>query len=149
MNLQRILPPIWFFLSIILMISLHIWLPFKQLFFAPFNYLGIAAIIIGIVMVLASAFLFKQKNTTIKPLEESTYLVQEGLFKYSRNPIYLGMTISLLGVGLFLGSLTPFFVIPLFVWLIQTLFIEQEEKMLEEKFGDEYRQYKQKVRRWV
>ncbi|RMF24870.1 MAG: isoprenylcysteine carboxylmethyltransferase family protein, partial [Cyanobacteria bacterium J083] len=105
--------------------------------------------IIGIVMVLASAFLFKQKNTTIKPLEESTYLVQEGLFKYSRNPIYLGMTISLLGVGLFLGSLTPFFVIPLFVWLIQTLFIEQEEKMLEEKFGDEYRQYKQKVRRWV
>lgn len=149
MNFQKVLPPVWFFLSIILMIGLHLWLPVKQLFFPPITYLGIFAIVLGIVIALFCTYLFRQKNTTIKPFQESSYLVREGLFNYSRNPIYLGMIITLIGVWIALGSLTPLFVIPVFTWLIQEMFIKEEEKMLEEKFGEEYQEYKAIVRRWV
>jgi protein-S-isoprenylcysteine O-methyltransferase Ste14 len=149
MNFQKVLPPVWFFLSIILMIGLHFWLPVRQLFSPPITYLGIGAILVGIGIALFCTYLFRQKNTTIKPFLESSYLVREGLFHYSRNPIYLGMIITSIGVWIVLGSLTPVFVIPIFTWLIQEMFIKEEEKMLEEKFGEEYQEYKATVRRWV
>jgi protein-S-isoprenylcysteine O-methyltransferase Ste14 len=69
-------------------------------------------------MILFCTHLFRQKNTTIIPFQESSYLVREGLFNYSRNPIYLGMITFLSGLWIFLGSLTPLFVIPIFTWLI-------------------------------
>ena len=146
---QKLLPPVWFFFSIILMCGLHFWLPIKQLFFSPVNYLCIVAIFLGIAIVLFCAYVFRQKNTTIKPFQESSYLVKEGIFNYTRNPIYLGMIIFLIGLWLFLGSLSPVFIIPLFVGLIQEKFIKQEEKMLEDKFGEEYQEYKLTVRRWI
>ena len=149
MNLQKVLPPVWFFLSIILMVALHFWLPVQQLLFPPLTYLGVGAIAIGIGTVLYCDYLFRQKNTTIRPFQESSYLVTEGLFNYSRNPIYLGMIITLIGLWIFLGSLTPVFIIPIFTWLIQEMFIKEEERMLEEKFGEEYREYKATVRRWI
>ena len=149
MNFQKVLPPAWFFVSIILMVGLHLGLPIKQLFLPPITYGGIGLILMGIVIVLVCDYLFRQKNTTIKPFQESSYLVREGLFSYSRNPIYLGMIIVLIGVWIVLGSLSPLLVIPIFTGLIQEVFIKPEEKMLEEKFGEEYRKYQAKVRRWV
>jgi protein-S-isoprenylcysteine O-methyltransferase Ste14 len=149
MNLQKLLPPVWFLLSIIVMIGLHFWLPVKQLFSPPITYLGSIAIAVGIVTALFCTYLFRQKNTTIKPFQESSYLVREGLFNFSRNPIYLGMIITLIGVWIYLGSLTPVLIIPVFTWLIQEMFIKEEERMLEEKFGEEYQAYKAEVRRWI
>ena len=149
MKLQKVLPPVWFLLSIILMAGLHFWLPIQQLFFPPITYLGIVAIAVGIVVLLFCAYLFRQKNTAIVPFQESSYLIRESIFNYSRNPIYLGMIITLMGVWLYLGSLTPVFIVPVFAWLIQKLFIKKEERMLEAKFGQEYREYKATVRRWV
>ncbi len=149
MNLQKVLPPVWFLLSIIIMIGLHLWLPVKQLFFPPITYLGIVAIAVGIAVVLFCDRLFRQKQTTIIPFQESNYLVREAIFKYSRNPIYLGMIIVLIGLWIFLGSLTPIVVVPFFSWLIQELFIKEEERMLEAKFGEEYREYKATVKRWI
>lgn len=149
MDFQKVLPPVWFLLSIILMVSLHLWLPIKQLFFPPITYLGIGAILGGIAMVLACGYLFRKQNTTIKPFQESSYLLMEGLFTKSRNPIYLGMIITLIGLWIVLGSLTPLIIIPTFTWLIQETFIKQEEKMLEDKFGEEYKEYKTTVRRWI
>ncbi|MDJ0687421.1 MAG: methyltransferase [Xenococcaceae cyanobacterium MO_188.B32] len=124
MNLQKVLPPFWLLLSVISMIGLHLFLPVRQLFFPPFKYLGLLALAIGIATVLLCAYLFRQKDTTIKPFQESSYLVREGIFNYSRNPIYLGMIIFLIGLWIFLGSLTPVFIIPVFTWLIQEVFIK-------------------------
>lgn len=149
MNRQKFLPPVWFLLSIMSMIGLHLWLPVKQLIFSPLTYLGVIAIAIGIGIALFCTYLFRQKETTIKPFQESSYLVKEGLFNFSRNPIYLGMIITLIGVWIFLGSLTPVLMIPIFTWLIQEMFIKEEERMLEAKFGEQYREYKATVRRWI
>ncbi|MEM6611564.1 MAG: isoprenylcysteine carboxylmethyltransferase family protein [Cyanobacteria bacterium P01_C01_bin.72] len=149
MNLQKVLPPVWFLLSIIMIIELHLWLPVKQLFFPPVTYLGMVAIAVGIIVLLFCAYLFRQKNTAIKPFQESSYLLREGIFNYSRNPIYLSMITVLIGLLLYLGSLTPVFIVPVFAWLIQELFIKEEERMLEFTFGEEYREYKATVRRWI
>ena len=149
MIFQKLLPPVWFLLSIILMVTLHLWLPVKQLFIYPLNYLGLLGIVAGVFLIMFCAYIFKSKETTIIPFQESSYLLTEGIFNYSRNPIYLGMMISLLGLWLFLGSLTPILVIPAFIWLIQEKFIKQEEAMLKDKFGDEYQAYIATVRRWI
>ncbi len=149
MIFQKVLPPVWFFLSIIVMIGLHFWLPVKQLLFPPLTYLGMVAIATGIGMVLCCAYLFRQKDTTIKPFQESSYLLKEGIFNYSRNPIYLGMIIVLIGLWIVEGSLTPLLIIPVFTWLIQELFIKQSEKMLLDKFGESYQEYFATVRRWI
>ena len=100
-------------------------------------------------MVVWNASRFKKVGTTIKPFQESSFLLQRGMYRYSRNPIYLGMVVVLLGISIVLGSVTPFFLIPFFVWLIQIRFIIKEEQMLENTFGEPYLQYKARVRRWL
>ena len=59
------------------------------------------------------------------------------------------MVVGLAGIGVVLGMAMPFVVIPPFAWFIQRRFIEVEEKMLEDAFGDAYRAYKSRVRRWI
>ncbi len=149
MNNQKTLPPFWFLVAIISMMGLHWFFPGKQIVNPPVSYGGIVGIIIGFFIILYCAFIFRKKETTIKPFEESSYLVQEGFFSYSRNPIYLGMIIFLLGLWLILGNITSIIVIPIFFWIIQEKFIKQEEKMLEDTFGEQYQQYQAKVRRWI
>jgi len=63
--------------------------------------------------------------------------------------MYLGMLLALVGLFLLLGSITPLFVIPIFVWAITKRFLLIEERALEERFGEEYIKYKDRVRRWL
>ena len=72
-----------------------------------------------------------------------------GLFDHSRNPIYLSMVVALLGIFVVLGSLSPLAAVPVFVAIIRTRVIAVEEVMLEETFGDVYRAYESRVRRWL
>ena len=72
-----------------------------------------------------------------------------GPFRFSRNPIYVGMVAILFGVGMILGSALPFIVLPLFGRAIQRRFIAPEEEMLAATFGQEYDEYRRQVRRWV
>ena len=93
--------------------------------------------------------LFKRKNTTVKPYEKSSFLVLEGSFRFSRHPMYLGMVIGLLGVAVLLGSLIVFLALIAFLLTMHIIFIPFEEKALEETFGQEYLDYKKRVRCWL
>ncbi len=93
--------------------------------------------------------LFKRKNTTVKPFEKSSALILEGPFRFSRHPMYLGMVIALLGVAIILGSLITFLVPIAFFVSMQIVFIRHEEKALEQTFGQEYLDYKNRVRSWL
>ncbi len=95
-----------------------------------------------------AARLFDRRGTTIKPFEESAALVVDGPFAYSRNPMYSGMVFVLFGVGMLLGTLTPFAIVPVFVWLVEARFIAVEEAALSSRFGGRYAEYKKVVRRW-
>ena len=154
MNVQtdrqvRVYPPVYLLLAVLLMVGLDLVLPFRHVIPSGLRYLGIALLIAGLVLDVWAAGLFSRAGTPVKPLQPSSALVTRGPFRLSRNPMYLGMVIALLRLGLLLGSLTPFAVVPAFALLIEHLFIRREEAMLESSFGAAYAEYKTTVRRWI
>ncbi len=146
---KKVIPPVYFLITLFLMIGMHKTMPVIQLITQPYSWSGAVLIVLGFFALVSSAMLFSRADTPLKPFEETTSLVRGGLYKVTRNPMYLGMAMVLTGTAIGLGSLGAFLFIPLFVWLIQSLFIVQEERILEEQFGDEYRQFKLSVRRWL
>ena len=144
----RPLPPTYFMVSLILVIGLHFLLPIKQIVDWPYRWFGFVLGIIGSWLNLWADQLFKKYKTEVKPYQKSSVLVTEGPFRMSRHPMYLGMVLILLGLAIFLGSLITFLPLIAFTISMQMVFISIEEKMMLETFGDEYRQYSQKVRRW-
>jgi protein-S-isoprenylcysteine O-methyltransferase Ste14 len=105
--------------------------------------------VVGGILNIWTDQLFKKQNTTVKPDERPSTFIQTGPFKISRNPMYLGMTILLIGIGFVLGSVISFTGFVLFLVAMEVAFIPQEEINLQEKFGEEYLAYKKKVRRWI
>ena len=142
-------PPIYLFVSLTVMIALHYLAPIYQLLSMPFRYAGIPLVVGGICIAAVAAGAFFRVGTPVVPFEKSTVVVTTGMFRFTRNPMYLGMVMVLVGVALFLGSVAVFLPIPIFVWLIQYQFISREEEFLEELFGEEYLAYKVKVRPWL
>lgn len=108
---------------------------------------GLFAIIIGLMGVVQ----FSKNKTTVNPHkpENSSTLVTDGIYKYTRNPMYVALSIGLIAFGFYLNSLLSLVVLPLFIWFMNTNQIKPEEKMLTQIFGDDYRDYQQKVRRWI
>jgi protein-S-isoprenylcysteine O-methyltransferase Ste14 len=103
----------------------------------------------GIVLNLVADGAFKRAGTTVKPLLPSTVLVTNGVFRLTRNPMYLGFVLLLVALWLALGATTPGLVVALFTVLIDHYFIEPEEEKLSLTFGDAYRAYRGRVRRWI
>ncbi len=150
MNLpRRIIPPVYFLAALLLMLGLHYLLPLTEWIREFIRYAGITLIVLGVAIAAWGSRAFDKAGTPVKPFETTTMLVTHGLYRFTRNPMYLGMVLVLLGTGFLLGSLTPLLVIPVFVWLINSVFIKAEEDMLEELFGDQYLEYKKKVGRWI
>lgn len=145
----RIYPPAYLLMATVLMIGLHLLVPVRQLIIAPYRYIGVLLLVTGIVVVLSTARTFRRAETTIKPFEESSALLVGGLYRVTRNPIYVGMVCGLIGVGVLAGSVTPFLVVPAFAYLIDWKFVRAEEAMLEQTFGSRYSDYKARVRRWI
>jgi protein-S-isoprenylcysteine O-methyltransferase Ste14 len=87
--------------------------------------------------------------TTLMPFSQPSMLVTHGFFRLSRNPLYTGLLLSIVGAVIMLGSATPALAIPLFIVLMHTRFIAHEERVLERRFGEPYRNYRQRVRRWL
>ena len=115
------------------------------------NKLGVVFILFAGFLDLSSLYLFFKKRTTPNPMkpEFTTGLVTNGLYKISRNPMYVGLLMILFGFAVYLGDLTPFLMLPLFYIVITEMQIKPEERMLEDKFGEEYLDYKNRVRRWL
>ncbi len=143
------MPPVYFLFTVLLIAALHWFLPIAKLIDAPLSYIGLLITGSGFIIVVVPARAFQTHATTIRPFEESDVLVTDGFYRITRNPMYLGMVIILVGVAIFLGTLASFLPIPFFVMLIQRRFIQKEEAMLAESFGDQYIEYKKSVRRWI
>jgi protein-S-isoprenylcysteine O-methyltransferase Ste14 len=93
--------------------------------------------------------LFRRAGTTPNPTKPTTALVVRGPYRFTRNPMYLGFAALYLGLTLLVNSLWPLLLFPAVVALVQARVIAREEAYLEAKFGDEYRAYKTRVRRWL
>ncbi len=144
-------PPVQASLVAALMWLIDTYLLFGQVSGAWQLPIAMALGLTGSNLLLVCGVAFLMAKTTVHPThpEETTALVVSGLYRLSRNPMYLGLLMMLLGWGVFLGSLPALLVVPLFVFTITRYQIVYEERALAENFGDSYREYQSKVRRWI
>ncbi len=103
----------------------------------------------GFVMIVMGMRRFQAAGTNIPPSLPTTALVVDGIYRRTRNPLYLGTTLVYLGLGVAAGSFWAIGLVVPLLWVINTGVIAREERYLERKFGDAYRAYKARVRRWV
>jgi protein-S-isoprenylcysteine O-methyltransferase Ste14 len=148
-EVKRPSPLVYFLIAILLTVALHFLLPFRELIPFPWRLAGLLPLLLGLILNVLADRSLKRHRTTVKPWEESTALVTDGVFRLSRHPMYLGMALVLTGVAILLGSLTPWSVLLALVPLFEARFVRVEESMLEETFGEAYRAYRKQVRRWI
>jgi protein-S-isoprenylcysteine O-methyltransferase Ste14 len=110
---------------------------------------GVLAVGAGVLLDVLAFRTLSREKTTILPHKGSTHLVTGGPFAVTRNPIYVGNTLFLLGIGLIFGIAWLMLLAPLAAFATQKLAIEPEERHLEARFGKAFRDYRKRVRRWI
>jgi protein-S-isoprenylcysteine O-methyltransferase Ste14 len=147
----KIPPPVYMLIFAISMWLMNQYIPLIEWVRPPWNQAGFIIMGLAFFTDLSSLFLFFKKHTSLNPIhpERASILVTGGMYRFSRNPMYLGLLILLSGWAVYLGSISPIFLLPLFIWVITHEQIQAEEQILEEKFGPAYLTYKQRVRRWI
>ena len=137
-------------LFVIFQIVLHYFFPIKKVIFSPYIYLGIPLILLGLYWNWVwVANRFRREKTTIDPNVMPSKFVTDGLFKFTRNPTYLGMVFTFIGISIMLGTISSFVIPVIFLILTDRFVIVIEEKNMEKKFGKKYLNYKKRVRRWM
>lgn len=133
-----------------------VWLCSKYLVFANLDFPGqkyIALLfgLVGFMLSLLAMFTMHQKGTTVDPVspDKASKLVTTGVFQWSRNPIYLALVLILMSMIIWLGNWVSIFCCFIMVWYLSRFQIRAEEKVLQEKFGAQYGNYRKKVRRWI
>jgi protein-S-isoprenylcysteine O-methyltransferase Ste14 len=106
---------------------------------------------VGILFILAGVYVFQKAKTTVNPTTPAaaSSVVTSGVYRFSRNPMYIGFLLALIGWATFLSHTLPFLLLPVYVAYMNRFQISPEERALSAKFGDEYEAYKQAVRRWL
>jgi protein-S-isoprenylcysteine O-methyltransferase Ste14 len=113
--------------------------------------LAAALLVLGIVIIAMGLSAFRRSSTTVDPRfpENASGVVSSGIYRYTRNPMYLGMLVVLLAWAAMLSNLATLVVPVLFALYITRWQIVPEERALAEKFGAKYEAYRRSVRRWV
>ena len=144
-------PPLLVALFGVTMWQLAEHLPLGGFAFAAQRPLAGLLLLAGLALLAVAAWTMFRARTTINPLtpERASHLVTSGVFAVSRNPIYLADALILAALALGFGNAVNFLLLPLFVWLIGRVQIAPEERALERLFGEEYRAYCARVRRWL
>ncbi|HGO5816079.1 TPA: isoprenylcysteine carboxylmethyltransferase family protein [Mannheimia haemolytica] len=149
----KIPPPVWFLLCATLMWLVARYLPasLPNYQHAAIFFCGLAVAIIGGAVAVSALWVIHQARTTHSPFrpQHTATLVTWGIYRKSRNPMYLSLLFILMAWALWLGSMLVWLVLPLFVWLITYFQIKPEEQILAQKFGTHYAEYCTQVRRWL
>ncbi len=115
----------------------------------PLIIIGLGLIGLGFLLAFNSIARFIRAKTGVVPFSESTTLIKEGFYKYTRNPMYVGMNSFLLGLMLILNNPLNVIFLVIFFFIVRNMFVLKEEVQMEETFGEDYLTYKRKVRRWL
>jgi protein-S-isoprenylcysteine O-methyltransferase Ste14 len=145
----RVPPPLTYLLTLLLGLLLN------RRFHVPFLPHGVTRVLgwplVGGGLALATWFArtMRGADTTLRIDKPVSSLVQNGPFRYSRNPGYLSLTMIYAGIAILRNALWAILLLPLVLHVIQREVIEREERYLQRTFGEEYLAYKRRVRRWV
>ena len=143
-------------LAIVLVLAGAMWFAARQLpslaVTLPWRH-GLAITIsgVGILFLLAGIYAFQKAKTTLNPTtpNATSSIVASGVYRVSRNPMYVGFLLALTGWAVFLSHPLPFLFLPVYVVYMNRFQISPEERALSAKFGEDYDQYTQRIRRWL
>lgn len=144
------IPPVWLLTALALSWLIGNYDPWNLSFGGPLANLPAGLLIGGGVVLMVLAIIELRKwNTTVIPHLEAGHLVTSGIFKRSRNPIYLGDTLILAGFILYWDAPLALPLVPVFLWVIERRFVIPEENRLRTKFRQAFHTYCQNTRRWI
>jgi protein-S-isoprenylcysteine O-methyltransferase Ste14 len=146
---RQLISPVLAVICLALMLSLHWLYPLVSLIPFPFDLTGLLVSGLGLIICFVAHRQFKRIGTTLYPFNQPAKLVTGGLFRYTRNPMYLGLTVFLTGIWLVLGSLTPGVFVLAFLLVADRCYIAYEEKQLLAIFGADYAAYRSRTPRWI
>jgi protein-S-isoprenylcysteine O-methyltransferase Ste14 len=149
MSKRAVMPTTWLLVALIVMVALRLVVPGPTIVPLPWGLIGLVPLGLGVALNLAADSAFHRVGTTVKPFETSSTLVTGGVFRFTRNPMYLGFVLLLAGVALLLGSMPPWLVVLAFGVLMDRAYIVKEERMLAEAFGAAWLKYRARVGRWI
>ena len=150
--LELKLPPLAVGALLAALIWLVSWLvPGFNFLYPGRQFLALTLAIAGAMIIVLGVVSFRRAKTTVNPMkpESSSSLVISGIYKLSRNPMYLGFLLVLVGWAVFLSNALAFVFVPAFIFYMNRFQIDPEEKALAGKFGQEFVDYKSRVRRWL
>lgn len=147
----KVPPAITTALVAVIMWVITTYLFWNALIFSVPNWIPVIIATLSILLGVAGLVQFHSHQTSIDPHkpEKATSLVHSGIYRFSRNPMYLGLLLLLVAYGCYLGAGHSLLILPLFVWYMNEFQIKPEEEILLQKFGADYQTYKKNVRRWI
>jgi protein-S-isoprenylcysteine O-methyltransferase Ste14 len=144
-----VLPPLVYGTAFIMGLLLHLVFPVHILSTTLARGIGVVCMLVSFPLAIITFRALFRAHTPVDPMKPTTALVTEGPFRYSRNPIYLALTLLYLGVAFLVNALWILLLVVLVLVVIRYGVIAREEAYLARKFGDAYRQYTTQVRRWL
>jgi protein-S-isoprenylcysteine O-methyltransferase Ste14 len=144
-----ILPPLLYGASFVIGLLLHWGFPVHILPTILARGIGVVCVLVSFPLALMTFHVLSRAHTPVDPMQPTTALVTEGPFRYSRNPIYVALTLLYVGVALLINALWILLLVVPAVLVLRYGVIAREEAYLTQKFGDAYRQYTTQVRRWL
>ncbi|MEP0986788.1 isoprenylcysteine carboxylmethyltransferase family protein [Ekhidna sp.] len=147
----KIPPVIVFFLALAMVFGGHYFFAVWSYQFPNQTFISRIFLAAGVLIAFSGIIKFRMKGTTVDPLhpDKATALVSTGIYRYTRNPMYLGMALVLLGGIIRVGNVVGISGLLFFVWYLTQFQVKPEEEALLEIFKDEYKSYCAKVRRWI
>jgi protein-S-isoprenylcysteine O-methyltransferase Ste14 len=144
-------PPLLFGAALVVALVLHASHPMRitPLGNGAPRLAGVALLVVGLLLSSAVMRAFGRAGTHVSPYRKTTRFVSTGPYRYTRNPDYLGQTLMYAGIAVVANSWWPLFLLPLVLIVVGHGVIRREERYLEEKFGQEYRDYTARVPRWL
>ena len=144
-----VLPPLIYGAAFVMGLLLHLVFPLHILPMTLARGIGVVCVLVSLPLALATLRALARAHTPVDPMKPTTALVTEGPFRYSRNPIYVALTLLYVGVVLLINALWILLLVVPVLLVIRYGVIAREEAYLTRKFGDAYRQYTTQVRRWL
>ena len=144
-----VLPPLVYGAAFVIGLLLHLVFPVRVLPNTLARWIGVVCVLVSLPLAIATLRALSRAHTPVDPMQPTTALVTEGPFRYSRNPIYVALTLLYLGVACLVNALWILLLVVPVLIVIQRGVIAREEAYLTRKFGEAYRQYTTQVRRWL
>ena len=142
-------PPLIYAVPMAVGILLHALFPMNLLPPVLANVVGGLSFILAVILAVLASRTMRQAGTNVNPSQPTTAIVSDGPFRFTRNPLYLSLTLLYSSISLLANALWPMLMLPIVLIIIERGVIAREERYLEDKFGEEYTHYKARVRRWI